>query len=215
MVAPGITICILNFHLLFWINILYLKIGFRNRIYHQLDFFSMPLFVWWTYELNLHIMKTTSGISFYFQPVLELFLFMLIIPLLSSPSWNWVLPQRKSRELTTHFTVFSFLLSQFMCDYLLLRVFKYIIHAFDLGLIVVFSGRDRAQTPWTVCSLSGSFVHGILQARILEWVAIPFSGGSPQLRDWIWVSCTAGSFFTIWAPREVLVYSIYPKLEPH
>ena len=33
------------------------------------------------------------------------------------------------------------------------------------------------------CSLPGSSVHGILQARILEWVAIPFSRGSSQLRD--------------------------------
>ena len=38
------------------------------------------------------------------------------------------------------------------------------------------------------CSLPGSSVHGILQARILEWVAIPFSRGSSQLRDWTWVS---------------------------
>ena len=37
-------------------------------------------------------------------------------------------------------------------------------------------------TPWTVCSLSGSSAHGILQARILEWVAISFSRGSSQLR---------------------------------
>ena len=52
------------------------------------------------------------------------------------------------------------------------------------------------------CSLPGSFVHGILQARILEWVAIPFSGGSSWPRDWTWVSCIAGRFFTIWATRE-------------
>ena len=37
----------------------------------------------------------------------------------------------------------------------------------------------------------GSFVHGILQARILEWVAIPFSRESPQPRNWTWVSCNA------------------------
>ena len=48
----------------------------------------------------------------------------------------------------------------------------------------------------------GSSVHGILQARILEWVAIFFSRGSSQLRDRTWVSCTAGTFFTNWATRE-------------
>ena len=39
------------------------------------------------------------------------------------------------------------------------------------------------------CSLPGSSVHGILQARILEWVAIPFSRGSSWPRDWTCVSC--------------------------
>ena len=52
------------------------------------------------------------------------------------------------------------------------------------------------------CSLPGSSVHGILQARILEWVAISFSRGSSQPRDKTQVSCIAGSFFTIWTIRE-------------
>ena len=45
--------------------------------------------------------------------------------------------------------------------------------------------------------LSGSSVHRILQARILEWAGIPFSRGSSWLRDWIWVSCIAGRFFSL------------------
>ena len=45
----------------------------------------------------------------------------------------------------------------------------------------------------------GSSVHGTSQARILEWVAAPFSRGSSQPRDWTWVSGTAGRFFIIWA----------------
>ena len=51
------------------------------------------------------------------------------------------------------------------------------------------------------CSPPGSSVHGIMQARIQEWVAIPFSRGSSWPRDWIPVSCIAGRFFTIWATR--------------
>ena len=47
------------------------------------------------------------------------------------------------------------------------------------------------------CSPPGSSVHGTLQARILEWVAMPFSRGASQPRDQIWVSCIAGRFFTI------------------
>ena len=43
---------------------------------------------------------------------------------------------------------------------------------------------------------SGSSAHGILWTRILEWVVIPISRGSSQPRDWTWVSCIAGRFFT-------------------
>ena len=39
--------------------------------------------------------------------------------------------------------------------------------------------------------------------RILEWVAYPFSSGSSRPRNWTWVSCTAGGFFTNWATREL------------
>ena len=54
-------------------------------------------------------------------------------------------------------------------------------------------------------SLLGSSVHGISQARILEWVSDPFSRGSSPPRDRIrisWGSCISGRFFTIWATRE-------------
>ena len=56
------------------------------------------------------------------------------------------------------------------------------------------------------CSLPGSSVHGILQARILEWVAISFSRASSQPRD-TQVSCIAGRCFILWATREA-----FPKL---
>ena len=49
------------------------------------------------------------------------------------------------------------------------------------------------------CSLPDSSVHGILQARILEWVAIPFSRRFSWSRDQTQVSCTAGRFFTVWS----------------
>ena len=53
-----------------------------------------------------------------------------------------------------------------------------------------------------------SSIHGILQARIMEWVAIPFSRGSSQPRDQTQVSHMAGRFFIIWATREALQYKI-------
>ena len=49
-------------------------------------------------------------------------------------------------------------------------------------------------------------IHGILQARILEWLAIPFSRGSSQPRDRTQVSRTAGGLFTSWANREAQEY---------
>ena len=56
------------------------------------------------------------------------------------------------------------------------------------------------------CIPPGSSLHGILQARILEWVTIPFSRGSSQDRDQTQVSCTAGGFFTMWVTREAQEY---------
>ena len=49
-------------------------------------------------------------------------------------------------------------------------------------------------------------IHGILQARILEWVAIPFSRTSSQPRDQIQVSCMAGGFFITWATKVAQEY---------
>ena len=59
------------------------------------------------------------------------------------------------------------------------------------------------------CSLPGSFIHGIFQARLLEWIAISFSRGSSQPRDWTRVSQIAGRHFTIWATREALYDHIW------
>ena len=60
------------------------------------------------------------------------------------------------------------------------------------------------------CSLPGFFVHGIFQARVLEWVAISFSRGSSCPRDQTQASCIAGRCFTLWATREaqIMVYLI-------
>ena len=52
------------------------------------------------------------------------------------------------------------------------------------------------------CSLPGSSLHGILQARVLEWVVISFSRGSSHPRDRTLVSCILGRRFNLWATRE-------------
>ena len=61
------------------------------------------------------------------------------------------------------------------------------------------------------CSLPGSSVHGILQARILEWITVPFPRGSSKLRDQTQVSHIVGGFFTrihLLAMRETQVQSL-------
>ena len=60
------------------------------------------------------------------------------------------------------------------------------------------------------CSLPGSSVHGILQARILEWVATSFSRGSSRHRYRTQVSCIGGTHFNFWATQRK-----YPMNTPH
>ena len=61
------------------------------------------------------------------------------------------------------------------------------------------------ETPWTVAHQTPLFM-GILQPRILEWLAMPSSRGSSQPRDQTQVSHIAGRFFNIWATREAQEY---------
>ena len=67
--------------------------------------------------------------------------------------------------------------------------------------------KSVTQSCWTLCDPMDcnpprSSVHGILQARIVECVAMPSSRGSSWPRDQTWVTCIAGRFLTIWATRE-------------
>ena len=62
-------------------------------------------------------------------------------------------------------------------------------------MVVVVLVKAAPSCP-TLCDPMDYRVRGILQARILEWVAFPFSRGSSQPRDQTQVSCTADGFFT-------------------
>ena len=82
----------------------------------------------------------------------------------------------------------------------------YICHQWMLPLALRTKSLSRVQlfaTPWTIiCQATLSM--GILQARILEWVAMPASRGSSQPRNQTPISLTAGGSFTVWATREML-----------
>ena len=68
--------------------------------------------------------------------------------------------------------------------------------------VFFFSTVKVAQSCPTLCNRMDYTVHGILQARILEWVAFPFSRGSSQPRERTQVSRIVGRFFISWATRE-------------
>ena len=72
--------------------------------------------------------------------------------------------------------------------------------------------RQMCPTLWNPMNYT---VHEILQARILEWIAVPISRGSSQPRDRIQFSLTAGGFFTSWATRESLRARVSYKRRTH
>ena len=88
------------------------------------------------------------------------------------------------------------------------EVFRYNLFRYFLGPFLSLLLWDPimwmkvAQSCPSLCDPMDSTVYGILQARILLWVAFPFSRGSSQPRNWTGVSFIAGRFFTNWATRE-------------
>ena len=92
-----------------------------------------------------------------------------------------------------------------LCLYVWNRI-RYLLCEFKLDLAKA-EENEAAQSCLTLCnpmdcSLPGSSLHGILQARVLEWVAISFSRGSSRPSDRTWVSCIPGRCFNLWATRE-------------
>ena len=73
---------------------------------------------------------------------------------------------------------------------------------------------SHSVTPWTA-ACQAPLSMGILQARILEWVAIPSSRGSSQPRDRTQVSHIAGGFFTIWATSEAQMQTVILQTDGH
>ena len=104
-------------------------------------------------------------------------------------SYKWIL-RYKLLRLTcfTQYNAFESQTSFCSCQYI----------SFALLCVLVPQSCLTLRDPMDY-TLPDSSVHGILQARILEWVVIPFSRASFQLRDQTSVSCIARRLFTIWA----------------
>ena len=105
------------------------------------------------------------------------------------------LEKNKSTSDKIHTSVYKFSSISFIC----LCLSLYLLYIIAQSCLTLCDPMD--------CSLPSSSVHGIFQARILEWVAIYFSRRSSQTRDWTQVSRIVGRWFTIWATREVLLYT--------
>ena len=117
-------------------------------------------------------------------------------------------------KFTTSPNVFP--IHHFLCSFLFLALcieYTWCCYSFLFHLYIVINfyksqcESEVAQSCPTLCdpvdcSLPGFSIHGILQARVLEWVAISFSRGSSWPRDWTRVSRIAGRRFNLWAPRE-------------
>ena len=109
------------------------------------------------------------------------------------------------KEMTTHSSILAWRIPRTK------ELYTVFISYMDLLLYIWYmcalSVTQLCPTLWDPMDWSppGCSVHGILQARILEWVAIPFSRGSSQPRDQkyaSYVSCIAGRFFTTNSTRE-------------
>ena len=91
---------------------------------------------------------------------------------------------------------------------LIVVICVFIEKCLDLSYIyVTFHNKMKvkvSQLCLTLCNSMDCTVHGNLQARILEWGAIPFSRRSSKPRDRTQVSCIASRFFTSWATRETV-----------
>ena len=122
--------------------------------------------------------------------------------------------QRNTKEWTNYHTVEHFShASQVMLKILqaglqqyMNQKFPYVPAGFSRGRDIVVLAAQWGLTFWDPMDWSppGYPIHEILQARILVWVAIPFSRGPSRPRDWTLVSCIASRFFTIWATRKPL-----------
>ena len=88
------------------------------------------------------------------------------------------------------------------------RMWKFVLGIWRVRLCLVIQSCPTLCGPMG-CSPLGLSAHGILQARILERVAISFSRGSSQPRDWTYVSCTAGGFLTSSATWEAQTSGIW------
>ena len=128
----------------------------------------------------------------------------ILLPVLK----DLILSYEQSSIPSTPLKITLFLLcfqTLFLLDSVFTIFFSLTVGTFNLEVCLVTQSCPTLCNPMD-CSSPDSSVLGILQARILEWVAMPSSRGSSQPRDWTQVSHTADGFFTFWTNREAQEY---------
>ena len=95
----------------------------------------------------------------------------------------------------------------FIFPFLVFWIMAFIIAIFKRNILMLVKVKVKSLSHIRLCdsmdcSPPGFSIHGVFQARVLEWVAISFSRESAPPRDQIQVSCIAGRCFTLWATRE-------------
>ena len=117
------------------------------------------------------------------------------------PHWLYIRISFSPHLISTHTLLFLFIISSSIT---ILRIMWWcaLMALIWISLITVLVSHMSDSLQPHLCSPPGSSVHEILQARMLEWVAIPFSKGFYWPRDQTCVSCITGGFFTIWAIKE-------------
>ena len=117
------------------------------------------------------------------------------------PHWLYIRISFSPHLISTHTLLFLFIISSSIT---ILRIMWWcaLMALIWISLITVLVSHMSDSLQPHLCSPPGSSVHEILQARMLEWVAIPFSKGFYWPRDQTCVSCITGGFFTIWVIKE-------------
>ena len=138
----------------------------------------------------------------------------------SRVGWSSKRPWNKKKDICFAFYLFFSpwkIKSLFMWKYIIYinaNVYNIQIHnLYKICFIWINLWKWKSLSRVWLCDPMDYTVHGILQARILEWVAFPFSRGSSQPRNWTRVSCIAGRFFTSWANKgnpTILEWVAYP-----
>ena len=124
----------------------------------------------------------------------------------SSPITSWQTEGEKVEVMTDFTFLGSKIIANGDCSH---EIKRHLLLGRKAMTNIKWSEVKWSQSCPTLCdpmgySLPGSSVHGIFQARVLEWASISFYGASSQPRDWNRVSCIADRRFTVWATREAM-----------